>query len=40
MLYPPSQPFIEHDLPLWGEDEEEEELYEKPPPQSTHWTLP
>ena len=27
VLHPPSQPSLEHDLPLWLEDEEEDEVY-------------
>ena len=27
VLYPPDQSFIEHDLPLWLEEEEEDEVY-------------
>ena len=27
VLYPPSQPSLEHDLPLWLEEEEEDEVY-------------
>jgi len=27
VLYPPAQPSIEHDLPLWLEEEEEDEVY-------------
>ena len=26
VLYPPSQPSLEHDLPLWLEEEEEDEV--------------
>jgi len=28
VLYPLAQPYVEHDLPLWIEDEEEEDLYQ------------
>jgi len=27
VLYPPTQPSLEHDLPLWVEEEEEDEVY-------------
>jgi len=27
VLYPPAQPSSEHDLPLWLEEEEEDEVY-------------
>ncbi len=27
VLYPPTQPSLEHDLPLWLEEEEEDEVY-------------
>lgn len=27
VLYPPAQPSLEHDLPLWLEKEEEDEIY-------------
>lgn len=27
VLYPPAQPYLEHDLPLWLEEEEEDEFY-------------
>lgn len=27
VLYPPTHPYIEHDLPLWLEEEEEDEVY-------------
>ncbi len=27
VLYPPAQPSLEHDLPLWLEEEEEDEVY-------------
>lgn len=27
VLYPPAQPSLEHELPLWLEDEEEDEVY-------------
>jgi hypothetical protein len=27
VLYPLAQPYIEHDLPFWLEEEEEDELY-------------
>jgi len=27
VLYPPVQPSLEHDLPLWLEEEEEDEVY-------------
>ena len=27
VLYPPAQPSLEHDLPLWVEEEEEDEIY-------------
>jgi len=27
VLYPPTQPSLEHDLPLWLEEEEEDDLY-------------
>ncbi|MCY6488268.1 hypothetical protein, partial [Actinobacillus pleuropneumoniae] len=27
VLYPPTQPSLEHDLPLWLEEEEEDEFY-------------
>ena len=27
VLYPPAQPTLEHDLPLWLKDEEEDEVY-------------
>jgi len=29
-LYPPSQPLLEHDLPLWLEEEDEDEVYSTP----------
>ena len=31
VLYPPSQPSLEHDLPLWLEEEEEDEVYHTTP---------
>ena len=31
VLYPPTQPSIEHDSPLWLEEEEEDELYHTTP---------
>ena len=31
VLYPPTQPSIENDLPLWLEDEEGEEFYQTTP---------
>ena len=27
VLYPPAQPSLEHELPLWLEEEEEDEVY-------------
>jgi len=27
VLYPPTQPLLEHDLPLWLEEEDEREVY-------------
>jgi len=27
VMYPPAQPSLEHDLPLWLEEEEEDEVY-------------
>lgn len=27
ILYPPTQPLLEHDLPLWLEEEDEDEVY-------------
>ena len=30
VLYPPAQPLLEHDLPLWLEEEEEDEVYSAP----------
>jgi len=30
VLYPPSQPLLEHDLPLWLEKEDEDEVYSAP----------
>ena len=27
VLYPPTQPSLEHDLPLWLVDEEDDEIY-------------
>jgi len=30
VLYPTSQPSLEHDLPLWLEEEEEDEVYSSP----------
>ena len=27
VIYPPTQPSLEHDLPLWMEEEEEYEVY-------------
>ena len=27
VIYPPAQPSLEHDLPLWLEEEEEDEVY-------------
>ena len=30
ILYPPSQPLLEHDLPLWLEEEDEDEKYSAP----------
>ena len=27
VLYPLAQPYLEHDLPLWLEEEEEDEVY-------------
>ena len=29
-LYPPAQPLLEHDLPLWLEEEDEDEVYSTP----------
>ena len=31
VLYPLAQPFVEHDLPLWVEEEEEEFFYQSSP---------
>jgi len=30
VLYPPAQPLLEHDLPLWLEEEDEDEVYSTP----------
>ena len=30
VLYPPAQPLLEHDLPLWLEEEDEDEVYFAP----------
>jgi len=30
VLYPPTQPLLEHDLPLWLEEEDEREVYSAP----------
>ena len=30
VLYPPAQPLLEHDLPLWLEEEDEDEVYSAP----------
>jgi len=30
VLYPPIQPLLEHDLPLWLEEGEEDEVYSAP----------
>ena len=30
ILYPPAQPLLEHDLPLWLEEEDEDEVYSAP----------
>lgn len=30
VLYPPAQPLLEHDLPLWLEEEDEDEAYSTP----------
>jgi len=30
ILYPPTQPLLEHDLPLWLEEEDEDEVYSMP----------
>ena len=30
ILYPPAKPFLEHDLPLWLEEEDEDEVYSTP----------
>lgn len=30
VLYPPTQPLLEHDLPLWLEEEDEDEVYSTP----------
>ncbi len=30
ILYPPTQPLLEHDLPLWLEEEDEDEVYSAP----------
>ena len=30
VLYPPAQPSLEHDLPLWLEEGEEDEVYSAP----------
>ena len=30
VLYPPAQPLLEHDLPLWLEEEDEDEFYSTP----------
>jgi len=30
ILYPPAQPLLEHDLPLWLEEEDEDEVYSTP----------
>ena len=30
VLYPPAQPPLEHDLPLWLEEEDEDEVYSTP----------
>ena len=29
-LYPPAQPLLDHDLPLWLEEEYEDEVYSTP----------
>ena len=34
VLYPPSQPCIEYDLPLWLEEEENHEIY-----STTYYTI-
>ena len=31
ILYPPAQSYIQHDLPLWLEDEEDNEVYHATP---------
>jgi len=30
VLYPPTQPLLEHDLPVWLEEEDEDEVYFTP----------
>ena len=30
VLYSPAQPLLEHDLPLWLEEEDEDEVYSTP----------
>ena len=30
VLYPPAQPLLEHDLPLWLEEGDEDEVYSAP----------
>ena len=30
ILYPPAQPLLEHDIPLWLEEEDEDEFYYAP----------
>ena len=30
ILYPPTKPLLEHDLPLWLEEEDEDEVYSAP----------
>src|ERR1700722_10500035 len=30
VLYPPAQPLLEHDLPLWLEEGDEDEIYSAP----------
>ena len=31
ILYPPTQSLLKHDLPLWLEEEDEDEVYSAPP---------